>query len=194
MYSDDQLIYMYRQEDETAYDYLLKEYSEIIEMLVRYHGRLLKNMAFDFEECLSQGLGCFVNCVDNYCATKNASFKTYFNLRFNYTMINYRSQLSKKYKNELELSTEVDYIAVMDALKSNQYCFDPGAMLYYKETVNESKQTLEGLTGIEKEVAGLYLMGKDYKEICASLHYDHKAISNALYRVRQKLRNSTTLI
>lgn len=194
MFSDDQLIYMYRQGDETAYEYLLKEYSKTIEIQVRTYKALLRNMAFDQEECYSLGLGCFMSCVESYCASKNASFKTYFNLRLNYTIMNYRDKLSKKYKNELEVNTDEDYAVVMENLKSNQYCFDPSAMLFYNMTKENSDKLLSQFVGLEYQVAKLYLEGKDYKDMCELLENDHKAISNALYRVRQKLRNSSTLI
>ena len=66
---------------------------------------------------------------------------------------------------------------------------DPENGVYEKESVEFLQKIIdENLSGYEKKVWGLYIDGKKPSAIAALLKKDAKSISNALSRIRAKLR------
>lgn len=186
--SDDELIYLYRQGNDWAYEMLQDRFLGMIISMNRKFLVSIKNMGVDEDECIQEGLVCLSQSVDFYCEVKNASFATYFYTRLRYALMNYRMRLFVKCKNEFPydgLNTND-----LDALHiANQpYFSDPVKMLAYVGDIERLRELYYQSHGLEKTVIACLLNGEDSREMGKHLLIEQRKINNALYRIRKKLR------
>ena len=185
---DDELIYLYRQGNEWAFEELERKYLGIIRKNVYSFSKGLWYMGFETEECIQECLMCFYQCLDYYCEIKNALFMPYFNRRMNYTMVNYRRRVFKKFSNENALEQMSD--EAKERLHNNHQSFstDPIKMTLFDEELDLLEQLLQVSKGLERVVILCLLNGETSREMGKHLPIEQRKINNALYRIRKKIR------
>ena len=185
MLNDEYLVYLYRQGNDWALAELFQKYLPIMRKGILTNNNELKNLAYDQAECLSKCYLNFFQCIDSYCEHKEVSFGAYACLKIQYVIKNYGRRLyTKKMKT-------ISYDALdlgEGALEINETQNDPTKVVGYQMYDEILKNMIESAKGVERAVLTCMVAGYSTKEIKMMLPYDVKTISNALYRVRRKMK------
>lgn len=184
----DELIYLYRQGNDEAYDQLYREIERMTSQMIYRLFHSLGASGWEKEECMQIGLICFQQSLNNYCETKAKTFAGYFYAVLNYALKNYRYRFVRTQTREIPLESLQDYEQENILAKHAPYRGDPIKMMSYEKTL-ELLETLAGQTsGLEKRVITCLLHGENSKEMAGHLGIAPRQINNALYRIRKKLR------
>lgn len=190
MPSNEELIYLYRQGNDEAYELLQERFLPHMLSVVRQVGAGLGNLGFDGTEALQVCYMCLHQCVYYYCESKNASFSTYFYMRMNYGLINYRKKILTRLTRESAMDG-LNEEMVYEIENENQiFRLDPVKMLDYSDEVERLLEIKEAGNAIESQVAECLLYGENSREMSKQLSLESKSINNALYRIRKKMRIS----
>lgn len=184
-YHDDELIYLYRQGNDWAFELLERHFRPMMLKLVRQFAAGVYGGGFDEEEGLQECQCCFYACIDDYCETKNATFATYCYTRMQYALMNYRSRYFSRCKHEADMTGDL-----MEKLAFDEqvYRSDPLKMLDYQHHLAVLKQLQRESKGIERDVIACLMIVETSREMGKHLPYEQRRINNALYRIRKKLR------
>lgn len=185
---DDELIYLYRQGNELAFEALENKYRLIISKCVWQLKKYLKDTGFDEDECIQECLLCFYQCIDYYCETKDAKFSTYFGQRMQYTILNYKKRLFVKNQNELAYEGVGTREWQILQIPFQRFDADPKRMLEYSKTMKSVAFLKEESRGLERQVLECLLRGESSREMGKHLAIEQRQINNALYRIRKKIR------
>ena len=177
------LICRFRAGDETAFDELLAQYHPLIESLVtRFSNE--ERMGMPKEDLRQEAAVAFYRSVASYdLSQSDVEFGLYAKICISNALV---SKLrAKKQPIEIEaLSEENDRHS--DAEGGDE---DPVARILEQERLGALYAVIrENLSDFEYRVWNLYLSGRTAKEIGESVGRDEKAIANAIYRIRRKLR------
>ena len=162
--------------DERAFDELVDKYNPLIMSLVFKYLPQGASKA-DFEDFRQEALIVFCNAVMRYDTTQQSvEFGLYAKICMEHILV---SQLRK-------LKKLIPVEPIEETLPYN----DPGISFVEKENVREIWKIInETLSAFEKQVWDMYLSGESCESIAATLGKDEKSISNALFRIRKKLRS-----
>ena len=181
-----------RREDESAFERLAEKYASLTESAVH-------RFAPSFGISGDSGSGDNVYELDDlrqYAAMalfraaaayrseeegRKVSFGLYAKVCVNNAMI---SEL-RRYKRLKIRRAEHEEDAEERRAKSRLAAEDP---LYRVMTEEGMREFRSALSGYEKEVFEYYIVGKSVKEIAERLGKDEKSVSNALYRMKVKIR------
>ena len=185
--SDEQLVLLAQQKDESAIDELFNRYKYIAASVA--HSYFLNGG--DSEDLLQEGLFAVFKAITSFNA--KSSFKTYV-----YTCVKNRIfnviKSSNRYKNQplnnyLSLSGSFDSDG--DADKTEIIIdkhFGPEEIYLNAEAENELKSIINKvLSKFEYEILICYLKGYSYREISDKVGKKEKAIDNAIQRIRKKI-------
>lgn len=183
-----ELIYLYHQGNEWAYEELFCHAKRMIFKMVNSLLTQSHNEWLEKSECVQIGLVTFQKSLDYYSESKEAAFSTYFYTMLKYSILNYRTQVMKQRQKE----TTFDYLRDFekyDLLNHHQaYGYDPRKMLRYHNILEDLQQMAQEVTGLERQVILCLLQGEGTKEMSRHLDIDRRQINNALYRIRKKIR------
>lgn len=161
--------------DERAFESLVKIYKRILE----YHIRQIDPNGINHDDLFQEGLIGLLKAVRSYDG-KSASFATFASSCIRNSIISgvrkYSSQVSKTQPlPEYDLQNET-------APSAEQEHFDSinAKFLYDK--------VYEALSPFEREVFDMYLSEMPYESIAFVTGKDVKSISNAVFRIRTKLK------
>lgn len=178
-----------RQGDESAFNALSKDYKSLIDNAVRRFALSFKNgdngsaELYGEDDLRQYATIALFRAAVTYRPDdegKNVSFGLYAKICINNALI---SEL-RKYKSELRR---------IEAAKKAQHTAkrqtDPLQQLVYKEEAGELLSKIGNvLSSYEKEIFDCYIEGKSVREIAERLGKEEKSVSNALYRVKVKIR------
>ncbi|MFD1363509.1 RNA polymerase sporulation sigma factor SigH [Lentibacillus salinarum] len=188
---DDDIIRLIHQGDSGALDFLIHKYI----YYVRAKARTYFIIGADKEDIVQEGMIGLYKAIRDFDGDKLSSFKAFAELcvtrqiitaiktatRQKHTPLNSYVSLDKPIYDEESDRTLSDVIAGSQA-------FDPQELLVSREKFFDMEGKLsELLSGLEKEVLGLYLDGCTYQEISVKLKRHVKSIDNALQRIKRKL-------
>ena len=180
MYTDEELVSLYKNGDANAFNELYKRYMQT----VKYFARNLFLLGADYEDLLQEGMLGLIKAVNLY-KVKESSFRTFATLCIKsslYTAV-------KKYSavNALPLNNS-DSFEILDKM---QFAVEtPEDETIKKEGVNElNKLISDNLSKTEMNILKLYLSGLSYEEMAKKTNKNVKAIDNALQRARKKIIN-----
>jgi len=190
--SDEELLYMIRQNDENALGILIKKYESSISMMCN---ELLKKQGRnDFEDARQMAKIGFLSAVETYRHDKAASFRYFAKMCAEREV---RSMLRKErvkgqyaYHRSVSLDqsiNEADGAYLLDFVESTYPEYNPTWIFEYNRLRENYEKELIKLTELEKKVFVLWGKGVSYKEIAKLLDMKTKAVDNLLQRVRKKL-------
>ncbi len=171
---DKELVQKARAGSVSAFDELSERYMPTIKSRAnRYAGVVGR----DVEDFVQEGMLALFRAVKGFDENSGFKFKTYAVTCINHSMAN---AIKKRMKTAAELPLDDD-----------ESQGSAPAEDFVIEQENEAQLLLQIrslLSDFELKVLKLYLMGNSYREISASLGAGHKAVDNALQRIRRKLR------
>lgn len=194
--SDEALITLYRQGEKHAIDLLIQRYKK----LVRSRIRVNFFVGADKDDLIQEGMIGLFKAICDYDGEKEASFKSFATLCITRQISTAFRTVSRQKHMPLNRSVslnvpvagksadeEDDHITLVDVLKNN-VSLTPEEEVISKENIADiNDYMIKSLSPMEIQVVGLYMEGKNYKEIADSLKKSPKSIDNALQRIKKKL-------
>ena len=175
------LICRFRAGDETAFDELLAQYQPLIESLVT---RFSADERFEMprEDLRQEAAVAFYRSVLSYDLTQSdVEFGLYAKICISNALV---SKLRTKHSLREELWDDPNRCS-----ESEGDAEDPAARILEQERVSALYSVIrENLSKFEYRVWNLYMSGRTAKEIGVLVGRDERSITNAIYRIRKKLR------
>lgn len=197
LFTDEELCRLAGGGDEGAESFLLNKYKP----LVKSRAKKLFIIGGELDDLIQEGMIGLFLAVRNYDVEKGAAFSTFARLALERRMYKaIRSQNTKKnhpLNNYVSLNQGVEEdgngeegLNFLQASKNN----NPESMMIDRENRDFLMEKLDrDLSGYEKEVLKLTMLGKDYKDIGEALDKTPKSIDNALQRIKRKLKDIVLL-
>ena len=177
-----ELIERVRQNDDVAFALMLDRYSPLLDAAIARFSKdeMLRSHEDDFRQ---EAILVFYNAILNYdLGGDGIEFGLYAKICVNNALISQVRNLSK-HKSEHPSDIIEDTISVEIE--------DPSARIIEEESLQHIDKVIRGaLSGLEYRVWCLYAAGKTAREIGDIVGKSEKSVSNAIYRIRQKLRKS----
>ena len=188
---DEELVYMAREGDEEALEFLINKYKNF----VRAKARTYFLVGADREDVIQEGMIGIYKAIRDYRSDRLASFRAFAELC-----------ITRQIITAIKTATRQKHIPLNSYVSLNKPVFDdesertlldimvpgvttdPEELLISQEEVADIEGKMdELLSPLEKEVVDLYLEGKSYVEIAEQLGRHVKSVDNALQRVKRKL-------
>ena len=196
---DEELIYLYRQGCEEAFGQLIDSYRRYGKMLSNHYLNYPWTKYIGFDDLLGVSDYCFYACLDSYRDDIDCTFKTFYSTclrrRFKglegkvrnlknkamFEAVNYNYQSN----NEKEKSRGIEeYVSELT------YSYLPHRHLMIKETIEDVETIItRGASKLEHDIWRLSIEGYSLEEIASELNVDKRSISNARYRIKNKIKN-----
>lgn len=191
MKTDEELIRSFREGDAAIMDYLLEKYKP----MVKKKAKAMYLLGGESDDLIQEGMIGLFKAVQDYDPAQEAAFGTFAQLcvsRQLYSAI--RASQRKKHlplnsyislydNQELSEEKESELMGIQNQAVTN----NPEDLVIYKESEDSiMKELEERLSGLEKKVLYLHLLGTDYKTIARLLGKNPKTIDNALQRIKTK--------
>ena len=141
-----------------------------------------RKIGYEDEDVYQEAGIAFLHALHSYDGKRGAGFRTYASV----CIRNHIASLLRSGQRQKN-SAMTDYVSIddIDVVSKNE----PESDWIEKEAFSEMKKRILGLlSDFEFEVLRLYLNGFSYKMIGKKLSKTEKSVSNALSRVRKKLR------
>lgn len=188
---DEELVYMAREGDEEALEFLINKYKNF----VRAKARTYFLVGADREDIIQEGMIGIYKAIRDFRSDRLASFRAFAELC-----------ITRQIITAIKTATRQKHIPLNSYVSLNKPVFDdesertlldvmvpgvttdPEELLISQEEVADIEGKMdELLSPLEKEVVDLYLEGKSYVEIAEQLGRHVKSVDNALQRVKRKL-------
>lgn len=194
--SDEELIMRLRDGESNITDFIMDKYKN----LVRSKAKTMYILGADTEDLIQEGMIGLFKAIRDYDCGRDASFFTFADLCVSRQM--YTAVQASRREKHVPLNTYISLYSVNSAaekeegedmqlinvLASNTE-INPEDLLIDKENVEHLERIIEKeLSGFEKEVLDLYVVGMSYSQIAKILGRDEKSTDNALQRIKTKLR------
>ena len=176
------LIVSARNQDQAAFETLLEKYSPLIESCVTFYSAgPLESHRDDFNQ---EATIAFYNSICTYDVSQDSvEFGLYAKICIS-NALNSQIRLSKKFLSE-PLEDNVESLKIFNDSE------DPSLKILEKERMDDLLNTIrESLSDYEYKIWKLYFSGFSPADIAPKLNTDAKSVSNAIYRIRVKLRSS----
>lgn len=192
--TDEELIALFREDDQEAMEYLLDKYKE----MVLKKARSMYILGGDCDDLIQEGMLGLFKAVRDYDCGRDASFRTFAQLcvtrqlytavkassRKKHSPLNTAISLSRPLR-ENGGAEEEEYMDCLEADASS----NPEEYIIGREEMERLQEKIEKeLSPFEKQVLDLHLTGMGYVEIAHVLNRDEKSTDNALQRIRTKLK------
>ena len=199
--ADEVLIQRLRDGENHITDYIMDKYKN----LVRNKAKSMYILGADTEDLIQEGMIGLFKAIRDYDSGRDASFYTFADLCISRQM--YTAVQASNRQKHMPLNTYISFYSangkhidgqehendLLDTLASNSDK-NPEELLIDKENVLMLEQKIEQeLSGFEKQVLDLYLIGMGYVQIAKVLGRDEKSTDNALQRIKTKIRKSITI-
>ena len=163
---------------------LKRKYTPLLESLVIKHTlpEMLREEADDMRQ---EALISFCNAIYNFdCENEGVEFGLYAKICIENRLISYKRSYLRRHKSESLPLESVE--GVVDYSSP-----DPLQMIVAKEKTEELVRSIQNnLSDYENRVWWMYVSGMSPSEIAKEIgEVDAKSVSNAVYRIRKKLRN-----
>ena len=197
-YTDEEIIALCHQGEDTAIDYLLEKYKP----LVRKKARTLYLIGGDNDDLIQEGMIALYKAIRAYDSERESSFASYAALCIDHQLYNVIKGANRLKNSPLNtyislyspMSNDGDSTSretLADTLQPSEL-INPEDIVIDKENVTDIESAIEKrLSKFEQEVVSLYIDGCHYQQIAATPGKSPKSIDNALQRIKHKLSNRT---
>ncbi len=165
-----------KQGDETE---LAKIITNLMPIIYHY-AKSFTAKGLDCDDLVQEGIIGLFTAIEKYDSNNTASFKTFSVVCIRNAMVSAVRSATRKKHSPLNSSVPID---------ENQMVDGPEQITIEKESYKIAvKKINKKLSKFEKNVLTLFLDNYKYKQIAIKLDCTEKAVDNALYRIRQKLK------
>lgn len=168
--------------DQSAFDSLLDQYKPLINASV---AKFSSDEAFALyhEDLKQEAALVFYNSILAYDLEQNeVEFGLFAKICIHNALVSVLRSLKRR--------SEEPIAQIPETLLTVQDFEDPSSRMLERERLKSLYAVIrKNLSNFEYEVWQLYMSGRSAKEIAKRLQTDEKAISNAIYRIRKKLRS-----
>lgn len=188
--TDEQLIRRLRDGEKEIMDYLMEKYKN----LVRKEAKAMYLLGGENDDLIQEGMIGLFKAVQDYNTEQNVSFYSFARLCIRRQM--YSAIEASRRKKHLPLNSYVSLYEeaeegktgrVLDTIEAGDES-NPEQAVIGKEAVQKLENELEeSLSGLERRVLYLHLLGTDYKTIAKLIDKSPKAVDNALQRIKTKV-------
>lgn len=191
MENDYELIYSYRMGSEEATERLISKYHLIIWSII--HNFNIQYYESDLDDIYQLCMVELFKCINRYCESNRASFKTYFYQCAKTCILNYLSYENNKSLLQIRVAVSID----------NCVCEDSNT--YLEETIVNPNQTSHDLLMLdldylenqvltkcnfsENKIWHLRKMGYTYEEIALQCDVSIKKVDNSIRKINRLLKN-----
>ena len=179
----EELILRVRKGDGAAFETLLQTYTPLIEAAVARV--LIDQEAYRLysDDFRQEATVVFYNSILTYDIEQNdVEFGLYARICISNALISQLRILKKRKNERLSEASE-------DGLFNNDSEDDPSVKILEQESLRALYSVIrENLSDFEYRVWRLYMSGRTAKQISAMVGKEERAITNAVYRIRKKLR------
>lgn len=180
--SDEELIQRLRQGENTIMDYILEKYKP----LVRKCANAMYLIGGETEDLIQEGMIGLFKAIRDYRDDRDNSFSS-----FAYICVNRQLYTAIEASNRKKNQPLNSYVSLSE--QSTKNCLgvtsSPEQLVIEQEVwENLWKELDECLSEMEKQVLSYYLKGSSYLQIAEKMEKNPKSIDNALWRIRQKIR------
>jgi len=190
--SDEQLVEMACNADSNALDFLISKYKPLVRLKVKSYFLI----GADKEDIVQEGMIGLYKAVRDFNGERITSFKAFAELCVRRQIITAIKAATRQKHIPLNSYVSLDKPVfeeessaktLMDML-SGATIDDPEKLIIHQEEFNSLEEKIgQVLSDLERQVLTLYLEGRSYQEISASLDRHVKSIDNALQRIKRKL-------
>jgi RNA polymerase sporulation-specific sigma factor len=190
LFSDKDLVAMAGHGDLAAEEYLLNKYSS----LVRYEIRFLYIAGAEVEDLMQEGMIGLFTAIRSYDIESDVQFSTFATTCIRNKVKTYITSANRK--KHIPLNTYISIYAgehdeddapILDLLIDDAP--SPEEKVLKDERMKEMYEEIDRkLSPVEKKVVRLYIQGASHSEIARAIGKEEKAVSNALTRIRNKLK------
>lgn len=176
------LIIGVRNKNQSAFEVLLKSYSPLLDSCVNFYA--VGNLEKYRDDFRQEANVAFYNSILTYNLEQtNVEFGLYAKICI-CNALNSQIRISKKLANET-LQDDFEVLNLVDDAES------PSSKIMENERLEQLFKIIRStLSTYEYRIWRLYLSGYSVSEIANQLKTDTKSVSNAVYRIRVKLRSS----
>ena len=180
--SDEELIQRLRQGENTIMDYILEKYKP----LVRKCANAMYLIGGETEDLIQEGMIGLFKAIRDYRDDRDNSFSS-----FAYICVNRQLYTAIEASNRKKNQPLNSYVSLSE--QSTKNCLgvtsSPEQLVIEQEVwENLWKELDDCLSEMEKQVLSYYLKGCSYIQIAEKMEKNPKSIDNALWRIRQKIR------
>ena len=193
--NDNELIMLYRENDEDAKNMLFYKYKFIIDVLIKKYGNWLSSLKIDYQELYSECTVGFSDALYCFQEDKDSSLPTFITLCVERRISGIIRKYSRDKYKVMQDTYSLDFFydeknaALIDAI-SDKNNNDPLKNMAEEEEYSELiKNIKDSLTSKEYEVFVLKSRGFDYQEIAHILDKNPKQIDNSIQRIKTKIKN-----
>lgn len=191
-YSDNELTYYLKENNEYAQDILYRKYNYIIEVLLNKYRRVFYALNIDLEEVRQEASLAFSNALYSFQDDKDVALSTFISLCVDRKIKNiikkYESNKTKALNDSLSLDTTFYEVPLENLIGDDKY--EPLRNIESKDTIEFiNNQVKEILSPNELLVYNYMIDGLNYIEIAKKLDKTPKQIDNTIQRIRAKLKN-----
>ena len=175
------LIKRIRKGDQNAFKALVEKYEPLIESLVfKFYDKELKGLTSD--DLRQEAVLRFYNSILTYDLEQcEVEFGLYAKICISNALI---SQIRLQKKRTAEQLTEFQNVLFFEHDSE-----EPSDRILEEERVKTLYSLIsKNLSRYEYRIWQLYVSGRTAKDICAIVDSDERSVSNAIYRIRKKLR------
>ncbi len=180
--SDNELIYMINESNESAYQYMYDKYKNLIYKIASKYKYNAGQCGLEFNDLILEGYVAFDVAVKKYKQENNKSkFSNFLQSCIEHSIQNILRNNTNKKNNVLNSAVEYSLINEGEIADINN-CEEQQSQ---KEMYN---LMISKLSDSEKEIFKLKIKNYNNSEICILTGKNLKAVNNALSRIRKKLK------
>lgn len=191
--NDNEILHMISENNEEAKEYLVNKYKGVINYTINKYVSNQPLIGFEEKDLYQEGLIGLLSAMETYQDSKETKFSTYASRCIENRIATAINRAMNTKNKNLNDSVSLDYVDPSTGTSLYDFIGSSGIIddMISKENCDELIKFGDNhLKGFEKEVFMLKVEEYTNEEIAAILKEDKRKVENALFRIRNKLKNT----
>ena len=191
--NDNEILHMINENNEEAKEYLVNKYKGVINYTINKYVSNQPLIGFEEKDLYQEGLIGLLSAMETYQDSKETKFSTYASRCIENRIATAINRAMNTKNKNLNDSVSLDYVDPSTGTSLYDFIGSSGIIddMISKENCDELIKFGDNhLKGFEKEVFMLKVEEYTNEEIAAILKEDKRKVENALFRIRNKLKNT----